>query len=232
MLETLEPKIEDNEILTGDEAEELRCAMQAKISEAVALGVFTDAEAKIWEDGFEACDQLKYMQNLVEVVDDFIASGLEVVEQISSTLDTDLLTEREKIAWQTQAELLSFPDKCKLVQELSNILSSVSHCKQELMRLLRTNQMPDKQVNELVKSFEKADSVDKEAVVTRAMLFAADAKAQHQVVQARVRVLISTQQFKMARELLYQSTANSSNDLMSEIDAAEITQVRQAAKAA
>ncbi len=234
--ETLESITEETELLP-DEVAELSWAMQAKISEAVALGVFTDAEAVAWEEGFEACDQLEHMQNLVDIVDDFVASGLEVMEQISSTLDTDLLTEQEKIILQTQAELLSFPDKCRLVQELSSILSSVANCKQELMQLLRTNQMPDKQVNELVQSFKKADSVEKEAVVTQAMLAAADAKAQHQIVQSRVRTLISTQQFKEARDLLYQTMANpftvvACRELMSEIDAAEIAQARQIAQAA
>ena len=235
MLEVLEPKIEDNEILTGDEAEELRCAMQAKISEAVALGVFTDAEAEAWEEGFEACDQLEYMQNLIEIVDDFIASGLEVVEQIGGALDTDLLTEQEKTAWQTQAELMSFQDKCELLQELSGILSSVASCKRELMHWL--HQVPDRQAKELWRSFEDVDSSQKDEVVRRAVQAVADNKIQYQKVQSRVHMLVSGQQFKEARSLLNRTvadllTATEYKDLISEIDAAEIAQVRQIAQAA
>ncbi|MFH0912560.1 MAG: hypothetical protein V1807_02810 [Patescibacteria group bacterium] len=233
-LESIDEEIEEIELLPAEVAV-LRAEMQSKIAEAVALGVFTDKEAKEWENGFEACDRLEYMENLVEIVDDFIASGLEVVEQIAVALDTDLLTDREKAAWEIQMEMLSFEDKRELLSELVSIIKQVANYKQQLLQLLKTHSLPVNKAKELIKNFESTEADKKEGVVTRTAFEVIAARDQCQVVQSQVRGLVSTEQFSAARKILSENqifTSGEYAELVGEIDAAEINQARQLAQAA
>jgi len=236
--ETLEPiaeeEIEENELLPAEVAV-LRSEMWGKIAEAVALGVFTDKEALEWENGFEACDRLEYMENLIEIVDDFIASGLEVVEQITATLNTDLLTDREKAAWEIKMEMISFEDKRELLHELIGIIKQVTNYRRQLLQLLKTNRVPENKAEELIKNFESTGADKKEGVVTRAALEMIAAQDQRQIVQSQVHNLVSMQQFVAARKILSENqifTSGEYAELVAEIDAAEITQARQAAQSA
>lgn len=237
MLEVLEPKIEDSEILTGDEAEGLRCAMQAKISEAVELGVFTSKEADEWEEGFEACDRLEYMENLIDIVDDFVISGLEVMKKITASLDTDLLTEQEKMMWQSQAKELSFQDKCELIEDLAVILHDVAQLKHQLTQLLNTKVISSERAQALEQQFNEVSASAKEGVITRAILVAAEVDLKSQTMATHIRALIAGQQFEAARKTLWLATINNltsaeRTNLSLEIDAAEIAQTRRLAQAA
>lgn len=235
-IERSEPIIEEIELLS-DEVAELRWVMQAKISEAVTLGVFTDKEAGEWEEGFEACDRLEYMENLVDMVDDFVASGLKIVEEIVASLDTDLLTEQEKMMWQSQAEELSFQDKCELLEDLVVILRDVARLKRQLTQLLNTKVIYKEKAQELEQQFNEAGASAKEGVITRAILVAAEVDFKSQTMATHIRALIEGQQFEVARKTLWLSTINNltsaeRTNLSSEIDAAEIAQTRRLAQAA
>lgn len=230
--ETLEPIIEEEELLP-EEVAELRSAMQAKISEAVALGVFTDKEAKEWEDGFEACDRLEYMENLVEIVDDFISSGLEVIEQITNALNTDLLTDREKAAWEIRMEMLSFQDKCDLLHELIGIIKQVANYKRQLVQLLKTYRVPAERAEALIKTFENTEADKKEGVVTRAAFEVMADQGQSRSAQSQIHMLVSAQQFAAARKILSENqmfTSIEYAELVAEIDAAEIFHTQQIVK--
>lgn len=231
--ETLDPVaeegIEENELLPV-EAAELRNVMQEKIAEAVTLGVFTDKEAQEWENGFEACDRLEYMENLVEIVDDFITSGLEVVEQITDALDTDLLTDQERATWEIKMEMLSFKDKRELLHELVGIIKQVANYKQQLLQLLKTNRVPGNKAEELIKSFESTEADKKEGVVTRAALEVMADRDQDHKIQSQVYNLIFLQQFSAARRILQENQTLSSEEyarLIAEIDAAELIEARR-----
>jgi len=230
--ETLESIAEEESEILPEEVAELQYLMQSKIAEAVALGVFTDKEARAWEEGFEACDRLEYMENLVEMVDDFISSGLEIVEQITATLETDLLNEREKTRWQIQMEMLSFQDKCELLQKLTEILRQVSHYKQQLIQLLKMKRVSPVREEEWLKTFAAAEAEHKEGVVTRAALEVADSP-QNLDVQSLVSALITAKQFSAARKILSENQLLVYGEyarLMNEVDAAEISQARQLAQ--
>lgn len=235
-IETLESTTEETELLP-DEVAELRSIMQSKIAEAVELRVFTDKEAGEWEAGFEACDRLEYMENLVDIVDDFVISGLEVMEELTASLDTDLLTKQEKIAWQSQAEELSFRDKCELIEDLAIILRDVAQLKRQLAQLLNTKVMSKEKAKELEQQFQVADAPSKEGVVMRAALTATEINPRSQTIAMHIRKLIVGQQFEIARQTLWMNLTNGLTNsershLASEIDAAEINQARQMAQAA
>ncbi|MFA5966889.1 MAG: hypothetical protein WC805_00010 [Patescibacteria group bacterium] len=234
--ETFEPEIVEAELLPAEVAE-LRNEMQSKIAEAVALGVFTGKEAQDWEDGFEACDKLEYMENLLDIIERFVQSGLAVLEQISDTLNTPLLNDKEKCDWQNQAEGSSYEGKLDLVNKLSTILREVSQLKEKLSKLLANPLMRGSVAQEFDKKFVEADSSVKEGVLTRAALAATEIATESRQVTSHVHSLIDTRQFEAARQALWVTAMNILTDtersrLVSEIDRAEIVHVRESFKAA
>ena len=231
--ETLESITEEDTNEAGllpGEVSELRSEMWAKISEALALGVFTDKEAADWEAGFEACDQLEYMENLIDIVDDFIASGLAVVEQITDTLNTDLLTDREKSAWETKMDILSFQDKSELLHELSSTIKQVANYKRQLTQLLKTYRVPVEQAEVLMKNFESAEADKKEGIVTRVAVEVMAKSDQNQSIKSRINALVADKQFAIARKILSENKIITSGEyaqLISTIDTAEISHTQK-----
>ena len=227
--ETFEQETVEEELLPTEVAE-LRNEMQSKIAEAVALGVFTDKEAADWEEGFEACDKLEYMENLIDIVDDFIASGLEIVEQISNVLDTDLLTDREKAAWETKMDMLSFQDKSELLHELSGIIKQVTNYKRQLTQLLKSYRVPAEQAEVIIHNFEKAEADKKEGIVTRAAVEVMTVRTPGPSVKAQVNALVADKQFTVARKILSENQIITSGEyaqLVSAIDSAEISHTQK-----
>ncbi len=230
--ETLESVAEENELFPED-VTALRSEMWSKISEAVDLGVFTDKEAAEWEEGFEVCDRLEYMQNLIDIIDKFITSGLEVLEQLEKVLDTELFTPGEKTDAEWRAEILNYQDKHEFVRELGSIVKEVAHYKRQLTKILQSAHLPSAKSRELLQDFIEATADKKEGVVTRAVLETAANQEQSQTAKSQVDELISAQQFATAREILKANhiiTPAEYAELVAKIDAAEITQVRCAAQ--
>lgn len=220
---------------SSDEASVLYSEMQSKISEALSLGVFTNKEAIDWENGFEACDKLEHMENLIEIVDDFIASGLDVVDKIVDALDTDLLTDTEKSAWETKMDMLSFQDKCDLLHEITSIVRQMSVYKKQLLQIVKTNSLPNKKAEELLENFQDTEADKKEGVVTRAVLEVVSSKGDNKEAQPLIRGLISSQQFASARQILHENkfiTPAEYAELVGVIDTAEIVHLQHIAQAA
>ncbi len=224
MIETeiLEPIIEEDELLP-EEVAALRDEMWAKISEALDLGVFTDKEAADWEAGFMACDRLEYMQNLIDIIDDFIASGLEVLEQLEAVLDTELLTPGEKTDAEWRAEILSYQDKRELIGELRTIVKEVARYKQQLVKILRSAHLPPAKSQEFLQNFAEATADKKEGVVTRVAMTAVELNARFPIIQSRIIELLNGSQFGEARAYLSNSHLESVEyeQLTHKIDLAE-----------
>lgn len=220
-----EKEIEPKDFST--EASSLRAEMRAKISEAVSLGVFTNKEASEWESGFDACTELEHMYNLIEIIDDFISSGLEIVEEISDTLNTDLLTSREKATWEMVADRLSYQEKHRLLAELSAILKDVAKNKQQLFKLMQSNKLSLTKAKELINTFADVDADDKIKVVDKAKLEIASEANRRRLIKSQVMVLVAQQQYAEARSHLSdRSSFLESNDysaMMGMIDRAEIS---------
>ncbi|HCR41879.1 TPA: hypothetical protein DIV45_00720 [Patescibacteria group bacterium] len=220
----------------ADEVSLLRRAMHSKITEAVALGVFTDKEAGDWEAGFDACTEVEHMYNLIEIIDDFIASGLDIIDAISDKLNTDLLTSREKATWEMMADRLSYQEKHRLLAELSAILSSVAKNKQQLFKLLQSNKLSLTKAKELINTFADVEADDKTKVVDQAKLTVVNEAGRQRLIRAEVMVYVARQQYAEARTYLSDNSSFLEADnhvaIMGVIDNAEIIHTQQAMYAA
>jgi len=231
MPETSQPTIEENELLP-EEAISLRDEMWDKINYALSLGVFTESEAKAWAEGFAACDRLEHMENLIEIIDDFIDSGERVVAELMSTLDTDLLTDSEKTEAEWQAEMLCYQDKWDLIKDLKITIKEVAHYKQKLIKILQISKLPSAESEAWLQKFTETSAGRKEGVVTRAAMAATERNAQYPLVQSRIAELLNINQFGEARTLLYQSQINfdERETLMRKIDLSEAHHFRTLAQ--
>ncbi|MBU1092138.1 hypothetical protein KJ836_00420 [Patescibacteria group bacterium] len=221
--ERTEAEAED---ISGEVAS-LRGEMHAKISEALSLGVFTDKEARDWEAGFDACTEVEHMYNLIEIIDDFISSGLDIVEAISNTLNTDLLTNREKATWEMMADRLSYQEKYRLLAELAAILKDVAKNKQQLFKLMQSNKLSLTKAKELINTFAGVEADDKIKVVDRAKLEIAGEAKRRQMIKSEVLGLVAQKQYAQARLHLSDRASFLESDdysaIMGLVDQAEIS---------
>ena len=226
---------EETEDISG-EARLLRRAMQRKISEALALGVFTNKEADDWEAGFDACTELEHMYNLIEIIDDFISSGLDIVEAISDTLNTDLLTTHEKATWEMMADNLSYQEKHRLLAELSAILKDVAKNKQQLFKLMQSNKLSLTKAKELISTFADVEADDKTKVVDRAKLEIANEAKRRHMIKSEVLKLVAQKQYAEARSYLSDRASYLESDdysaIMGLVDQAEISHTQTLMRAA
>ena len=227
-------KVDESAEDFSTEAAQLQEAMWEKINYALSLGVFTDSEAKAWQEGFAACDRLEYMENLIDIIDDFIDSGEKVVVELMATLDTDLLTDSEKTEAEWQAEMLCYQDKLDLIKDLKITIKEVAHYRQKLIKILRSAHLPSAKSQEFMQNFAEATADKKEGVVTRAAQMAAELNAVYPTVQSRIVELMSNSQFGEARAFLQNSQLEPGKyaQLIQQIDHSEAQYFRTIAQSA
>ncbi|MFH1088784.1 MAG: hypothetical protein V1719_03000 [Patescibacteria group bacterium] len=241
-MENIEQNIAPVEVTTTEtediagEVSSLRRAMHSKISEALALDVFTSKEARDWEDGFDACTEIEHMYNLIEIIDDFISSGLEITGAISDKLNTDLLTNREKATWEMMADRLSYQEKHRLLAELSAILKDVAKNKQQLFKLLQSNKLSLTKAKDLIVTFADVEADGKPKVVNQAKLEIADEAKRRHMIKSEVVALVAQKKYSEARTYLSDHSSFLESDdysaIMGLVDQAEISHTQAIARTA
>ena len=159
--------LEENMLLPEDVAV-LRAEMYSEISYAVSLGVFTDSEASEWKNGFEACTEISHMENLIDIIDSFVASGLAVVGKIEDLLDSELITEIEKNQWRNMTESASFDEKKDMIYELKSVIKKIEVLKQKLITTLDKKGIESNQKETLLKKFVASDDISREKIIKKA----------------------------------------------------------------
>jgi len=240
--ETLEQNIELAETFPEAVAE-LQSELEDKINDAIILGVFTDAEAEAWRDGFEACQKLEHMDNLVEMIGRFIASGESVLAELQTTLETklsagdkeiELFSDKEKRDAEWQAEMLSYPDKWQLIGDLKKIIAEVKRYHKQLVKILHTAKLSEAEAEVCLQKFAEADADKKEGVITRVAATVVELNVNYPIVQSRIMELLQNGQFGEARVFLHgsQMKPDEYERLTSKIDLAESNHFRTLALSA
>jgi hypothetical protein len=184
---------EDQEALPENMAE-LRAEMAQKIDYAVSLGVFTDKEAQDWHNGFEACTEVEHMEGLIDIIDDFIDSGWEIVSEIEGVLATGEISETEKNSFLIQMEGMSYDDKVDLAHDLERILNEVSRKKAKLKVVLSQSNIRIPEAALLEQEFGQATLDGKDKVIRQAELMARDqGKPKESKADLRLREVIDLQ---------------------------------------
>jgi len=153
------------EILLPEEIAILRAEMSSKINEALDLGVFTSKEADLWHQGFEACKRLSHMEGLIDIIDNFVASGLSVVSKIENLLNTQLLNSEDKNQWRDKTDIANYPEKKQIIDELKNIIKEIKLLQTKLLIVITTKNIPDQQQNQIIDKFHSANESDKKDIV-------------------------------------------------------------------
>jgi hypothetical protein len=128
-IEQEEAALESQEGVSSREALSVWSELQAKLVYAGEIGVMTTRETKQWEQGFWACDRLEHMQNLAEMVDDYIGEGEALLRTLDDLLDHELITYAEKSAWMDYVGSLSFVAKSEKVAYFQGIRSRLGQLK-------------------------------------------------------------------------------------------------------
>jgi len=162
------------DVLLPEDMSVLRAEMYSQINDAVSLGVFTKSEANQWKDGFEACTESSHMENLIDVIDDFVASGLAVVGKIENLLDNALISESEKNQWRGTTEDASFDEKQDIVEQLKAVIKKIDSLKYDLITTLDKKQIESNKKAALLKKFISSDISSKENIVKKAEQLEAD----------------------------------------------------------
>jgi len=156
------------EVLLPEDVAVLRGEMYAKIGEALSLGVFTQGEARQWKSGFEACTQASHMENLIDIIDDFVNSGLEVISQGEDLLNTDLLNQADKHYWQRHLEEVSFSEKNRIIRSLKSLISDIRKLKDNLIKILDNSAIETSDKDNFITDFKSQEVSQKEGIIKSA----------------------------------------------------------------
>lgn len=157
------------EELSPGEVARLRSTLWSKISEAIALGVFQSKDASAWEAGFEACAELEHMEELVAVIDNFVAAGVAVLEQLEKNLDDESLSASDRNLWHTKVDSADYHErKNSLIPELKRLIAEVRSLKSELDNALGREGITDTQKGWFAARFRSASAPEKASVVSDA----------------------------------------------------------------
>jgi len=203
----------------------------------VSLGVFTADEARQWEAGFEACTKIEHMEELVDIIDNFIDSGLEVMDKIDTVLTGDAFTSTERIQWRSEAEWLTFRGMQLLLDRLFEISSSAEQLRHQLVSFLAASRyITHERAEELWGKFHTAEVEQKPKVLDDAVQLELSSMTDYQrlsrATQARIRQLISEGSFSNAETALGTALPKAINlseytALRRELDEARIQETRQ-----
>lgn len=233
-------KIEHDDLVEALPAAEVagwRAEMYAKINEAISLGVFTDEEAAAWGAGFEACTEVDHMAGLVEIIDDFIDSGREVVGQIEALLAEDVFTDTERLRWRSEADWISFRGKQLLISKLSGLVVQVQRQRQQLVGWLSASRHIAPEVaKRLVEKFTVTEADNKEKILHDAVQLelkqTAEYRRLNQSTQQQIRRMIFAGELDSAERMLGAAlpkiiSQNEYVQLRDELDTAQIQAARQ-----
>ncbi len=156
------------EILLPEEMAILRAEMYSKINEALFLGVFTSEEANLWRQGFEACKKLAHMESLIDIIDDFVTSGLSIVNKIESLLNTQLLNPEDKNQWRSKTDMADYSEKKQIISELKNIIKEIKSLQVKLLAAITVKNLSGQRQNQIIDKFCSASESDKKSVVQEA----------------------------------------------------------------
>lgn len=160
--------MEKENIIQLEDISSLRAEMYDKISHAESLGVFTSKEAQEWENGVDACEEAEHVESLIEIIDSFTDSGLEVMQRIEELATHDLVSSKEGSNLLNQAETSSYQDKIEIIRELNAIIGTTEKSKKSLLEILANKNIVQTIKNRLIAEFHSAATTNKEAVLNKA----------------------------------------------------------------
>jgi len=162
--------MEQENIIQLEDLPSLRAELFDKISHAEELGVFTLKEVRNWEDGANACEEPEHLENLIEIIDSFIDSGLDVMQRIEDLANHEFVNSEEGYRLINEAETSDYHDKIKIIEELNTLIKTVEKQKKGLMEILADKNLPQTEKNQLITEFCNATIHNKEAVLNKARL--------------------------------------------------------------
>ncbi|OGB73798.1 hypothetical protein A3K24_03165 [candidate division Kazan bacterium RIFCSPHIGHO2_01_FULL_44_14] len=206
MNEIIELELE-TETLPIAEVAGLRVELYAKISEALAWGVFNNEKASEWEAGFEACTEIEHMENLVEIIDEFIDSGRELIYQLETTLANEAFIESERQQKRSEVEQLSFRAQEWMLRQLSDTVDRVEKQRQKLVVILsNSHHISSETAKRLLGKFVETESERKEIVLDEAVQLelknTAEYRRLNRETQDQVRQLILAGELDSAEQML------------------------------
>jgi len=139
------------EATQSEKAEDLRRELAARIDELVAEGIFVPSEGRAWITGGEACgDHPEWVQELLDYLKEFEATGERVMEEIEDLLKSSLWHTTERTIWHKYSLEASYQEKRNLVGLLTIEL------KRRAEKAVKQQQAEAKSGSELIRWIERA----------------------------------------------------------------------------
>ena len=206
MNEIIELELE-TETLPIAEVAGLRAELYAKISEALAGGVFNSEKASDWEAGFEACTEIEHMENLVDIIDNFIDSGRELIGQLETVLANNAFTESERQQKRSEVERISFRAQEWMLRHLTDTVERVEKQRQKLVVILSASRyVTPETAKRLLGKFSETESEQKETVLDEAVKLelkhTAEYRRLNRTTRDQVRQLILVGELDLAEQML------------------------------
>ncbi|MFH0905192.1 MAG: hypothetical protein V1826_00510 [bacterium] len=160
--------VNDYDEASWEEIAALRDSFVDKVVYAIQEHIFTPEYGQMWIDGFDACVKQEHRENLMDLIDDFIASGQEALAIIQEALATDLLNEKEKWEHWTEAMLLSYKAQLLKGEELLKLIDDLRKLRTQFVKVQSDRRISPKQKAALASEFASANSEHKERVIQKA----------------------------------------------------------------
>lgn len=142
--------------------------LSSKVDFIVSSGIMTPQEGQAWISGGWACEQRSHLENLIDIIDSFVASGEDKQAHLGELLQTNLLTSAEKQSWQHQFELLDYAGKKQALRDLSREIKDNLTKEKQLTSVIEDKQLPPHRSSQLWQQFYLATSLAKDRVISAA----------------------------------------------------------------